>query len=106
MRHILIDNARRKSRVRHGGGLTRTDTGRLSAQPNPGTDEELLLIDEGVRELEKVDPIKAQVVVARFFGGLTNKEIADCMGIGERSVERYWSTAKVWLYRWMQESRK
>jgi DNA-directed RNA polymerase specialized sigma24 family protein len=54
--------------------------------------------------LEKVNPVRAQVVVARFFGGLSNQEIAENLAIGERSVERHWAAAKVWLLRWMREN--
>lgn len=106
MRHILIDNARRKASLRHGKGLIRTETGGMSALPAPTPDDDILLIDEGIRELEKTQPLKAQIVIARFFGGLSNAEIADCLDIGERSVERHWASAKIWLYRWMQKSKR
>jgi RNA polymerase sigma factor (TIGR02999 family) len=102
MRHILIDNARRKASLRHGKGLVRTETGRLGSLAAPTPDDDILRIDEGVRELEKVNPLRAQIVVARFFGGLSNAEIAGGLDIGERSVERHWAAAKLWLYRWMQ----
>jgi RNA polymerase sigma factor (TIGR02999 family) len=106
MRRILIDNARKKASLRHGKGFAQTGNGSLSAIESPCVDEEILLIDEGVQELEKIEPLMAQVVIAKFFGGLTSKEIADSMGIGERSVERHWSSAKLWLYRWMQDMKR
>lgn len=104
MRHILIDYARRKSRLCHGGGFHRItwDTMHdLAAPSRPGM---ILLIDEGITELEKVHPERAQVVVDRFFGGMTNQEIAESLGIGERTVERHWALAKIWLLRWIQQS--
>jgi RNA polymerase sigma factor (TIGR02999 family) len=104
MRHILIDHARKKSRVRHGGGQLRMDTGSFQSIAAPDQNEQVLLIDEAITEMEKVDPVRAQVVVARFFGGLSNLEIAENLAIGERSVERHWAIAKVWLLRWMREN--
>lgn len=102
MRNILIDHARKKMRIRHGGGQIRTDTDSLNNLPNPYPDTRLLLINEGVDELAKIDTLRAQVVVARFFGGLSDREIAENLGISERTVERHWAAAKVWLFRWIQ----
>jgi RNA polymerase sigma factor (TIGR02999 family) len=101
MRHILIDHARRKARLCHGGGLRHialSSMGELAAPDRTGA---VLLLDEGISELEKANAERAQVVVDRFFGGMTNHEIAESLGIGERSVERHWAMAKVWLLRWM-----
>jgi RNA polymerase sigma factor (TIGR02999 family) len=106
MRHILIDQARRKSRQRHGGGLTRAATVTVADLAAPDPDERLLLIDEAVHALEKADPRCAEVVVARFFGGLTTHEIAQALDISERGVDRHWAAAKVWLFRWMQSAAK
>lgn len=102
MRHVLIDYARRKARVRNGGGLQRAGLAGLDALAAPDRDDAILLIDEGITELAKVHPERAQVVVDRFFGGMTNPEIAEHLGMGERSVERHWAMAKVWLLRWIQ----
>jgi RNA polymerase sigma factor (TIGR02999 family) len=100
MRHILIDHARRKSRSCHGGDLHRVA---LQDVPVPNRSSILLLLDEGITELEQIHPERARVVVDRFFGGRTNQEIAKSLGIGERSVERHWAMAKVWLLRWLQD---
>jgi len=68
----------------------------------PNRAEMILLLDEGITQLEKLHPQRARVVVDRFFGGLTTEEIAERLGIGQRSVERHWAMAKVWLLRWIQ----
>jgi RNA polymerase sigma factor (TIGR02999 family) len=102
MRNILIDRARRKARLRHGGGQVRTFTGSVSGLPAPDPDNTLLLVDEGVRELARINPLWADVVVARYFGGFSDSEIAENLQISERSVGRHWAAAKVWLFRWMR----
>jgi RNA polymerase sigma factor (TIGR02999 family) len=106
MRQILIDYARRRTRLCHGGGLRRITWVSLQNLAAPDRTSIILLIDEGLSELEKVHPERAQVVVDRFFGGLTNQQIADNLGIGERSVERHWALAKIWLLRWIQQANR
>jgi RNA polymerase sigma factor (sigma-70 family) len=61
-------------------------------------DEKILLIDEALEKLQIQDPEKARVVVLKFFGGYTNQEVADSMGVTERTVERHWAYAKAWLF--------
>jgi RNA polymerase sigma factor (TIGR02999 family) len=104
MRHILIDHARRKNRLCHGGGLHRLSWDIMHDLAAPGRSGMILMIDEGITELEKVNPERAQIVVDRFFGGMTNLEIAKSLGISERSVERHWAMAKIWLLRWIQQT--
>ena len=101
MRRILIDKARRKSRLKHGGGQTRLNIDDLElAETTP--DDNVLLIDEALGRLEKEDPEQARVVVLKFFGGLTNLEVAENLGIAERTVDRQWSCAKARLFRWIR----
>ena len=98
MRRILVDHARRKAAVKHGGGKARLDIESLdlvSAEP----DEKILLIDEALEKLQAEDAEKARIVTLKFFGGLTSQEIAEHMGVGERTVERQWSFARAWLIR-------
>ena len=98
MRRILIDKARRKSRLKHGGGQSRLDIDDLEiAATTPN--EDALRIDEALEKLEQEDPEQARIVVLKFFGGLTNEEVAENLGIGERTVYRQWVCAKARLLR-------
>jgi RNA polymerase sigma factor (TIGR02999 family) len=102
MRRILIDNARRKARLKHGGGQSRVDIDDVPlAEKTP--DDEVLLVDEALERLEAEDPEKARIVVMKFFGGLTNEEVAESLGISERTVDRQWSCAKARLFHWIHE---
>jgi len=104
MRRILIDNARRKARLKHGGGQARVNIEDVQvAERTP--DEEVLLIDEALERLEKEDPEKARIVVMKFFGGLTNLEVAESLETSERTVDRQWAGAKARMFRWIQEQR-
>lgn len=97
MRRILIDIARRKSRTRHGGGESPVplEDIEIDSGQDRGT---LLQVHEVLDELAAVDPQKAEVVKLRFFVGLSNREIAELLGISERTVERSWSFSKAWLF--------
>lgn len=96
MRRILVERARRKQAVRHGGGLHRLDIEDLDLVEMP-PDDKVLLIDEALDLLRMEDAEKARIVTLKFFGGLTNQEIAQLLNIGERTVERQWAFAKAWL---------
>ena len=97
MRRILIERARRRSRLKHGGGQVRIDIQELElADTTP--DEKVLLIDEALERLEAADPEKARIVVMKFFGGLTNREVGESLNVTERTVERQWAYAKAWLF--------
>ena len=103
MRRILVEHARRKSRVKHGGGQQRLNIEDLEiVQAAP--DDKILLVDEALAHLERSNPERARVVAMKFFGGMTNKEVADALGIGERSVDRHWVCAKAWLFQKLQEA--
>jgi RNA polymerase sigma factor (TIGR02999 family) len=96
MRRIVIENARRKSRLKRGGGLQRVDIGEIDlAETTP--DDKILMIDEALEALQAEDPDMARLVVMKFFGGLTNDEAAETLGITERTVRRQWTFAKAWL---------
>lgn len=98
MRRILIENARRKARIKHGGGQERVDLDGIDlAQATP--DEKMLLVNEALKQMEKDNPERAKVVMLKFFSGLTNHDVAQMLDISERSVGRHWVCAKDWLFR-------
>ena len=98
MRRILIDNARRKSRLKRGGDRERVDIADLDLAA-AAPDDKMLLINEALEQLKAEDPEKARIVVMKFFGGLTNQEVAKALDVTERTVERQWAYAKAWLFR-------
>jgi len=102
MRRILVEHARRKARFKHGGGQQRLNVADLNlAQSTP--DEKVLLIHDALEQLEQEHPERARIVVLKYFSGLTNKEVAETLGLGERTVDRHWVCAKVWLVRKIEE---
>ena len=104
MRRILIENARRKSRLKRGSNPLHLDVDQLElATTTP--DEKVLLIDEALKRLEARDPEKARVVILKFFGGLTNQEAAESMGVTERTIDRHWAYAKAWLFQSIREEK-
>ena len=98
MRRILIEKARRRQRARHGGGQERVDLDELAIVA-PESDERLLQVQEALDQLAAEDKVKADVVKLRFFVGLTDHEVAEALGLSERTVERHWAYAKPWLFR-------
>ena len=97
MRCILVDRARRKAAQKHGGGQDRLDID--SVDPAAASqDERVLMVNDVLERLEREHPERAQVVSLKFFGGLTNKEIAAIQGVAEKTVERHWAYAKARLF--------
>src|SRR5882757_3523177 len=93
MRRILIEKARRKSRLKHGGGQARFNIEDLElADSTP--DDKVLLINEALESLEAQDPEAAHIVVLKFFGGLSRQEVAESLNISERMADRHWAYAK------------
>jgi RNA polymerase sigma factor (TIGR02999 family) len=98
MRRILIANARRKQRQKHGGGWERVDLEHLQvAEPLPS--EDLLALDEALTELGQRDPQAAELVQLRFFAGLGQEEAAEVLGLSRRTAYRTWAYARAWLFR-------
>jgi RNA polymerase sigma factor (TIGR02999 family) len=101
MRRILIERARRRARLKHGAGKADLDISQIDL-PGSSRDERLLALNEALDKLQNEQPEKARVVLLKFFGGLTNAEAAESIGVTERSIERQWAFAKVWLLRAMR----
>lgn len=97
MRRILVENARRKQGLRHGGGRKRLDLDKLELS-DPNDSEFLTALDESLEQLGEQDPVIAQVVSLRFFVGLSIEETAQAMNVSVRTVNRHWAFAKAWLY--------
>jgi RNA polymerase sigma-70 factor, ECF subfamily len=98
MRHILIDHARRRQFVRHGGDLQRVSLEQASTMSMQRA-AELLVLDEALAELARLDQRKSQVVELRYFGGLSLEETAEVMNVSVMTVRRDWRAAKAWLYK-------
>ena len=97
MRRILVENARRKARVRHGGAWRRADLDGLDVAAT-ATDEQLLAVSEALDKLAERDPQGAELVKLRFFVGVPNVEAARLLGIPERTAKRRWAYARAWLH--------
>jgi len=96
MRRILVENARRRHRLKRGGDRGRIDLD--AAQPAaPETDDDLLALDEALENLAAKDPVKAQLVQLRVFAGLTLAEAAEILGLSTSTADRYWAYARAWL---------
>jgi RNA polymerase sigma-70 factor, ECF subfamily len=101
MRRILVDNARRDQRPKHGAALSRMpldEAGEVPADQSVDTVDALAL-DTALTKLEALDPDQARIVELRFFGGLTVEETAEVVGVSAATVKREWALAKGWLYR-------
>jgi RNA polymerase sigma factor (TIGR02999 family) len=105
MRHILVDRARAKSRIKRGSRPEIVDIDGLDIA-DTSIDERVLLVDEMMTRLEQEDPDSVRLITLKFFGGLSNKEIAAMDGLGERTVERYWAFARAKLLRMIREDAK
>jgi RNA polymerase sigma factor (TIGR02999 family) len=98
MRRILVERARRKASVKHGGGLRRIDLEQLTVPCDDTRADDLLALDDALAELERHDPTAAALVKLRYFAGLSHQEAADALGIGRRAADRLWALARAWLY--------
>ena len=97
MRRILVDRARHKARVRHGGGCGRVDVDEVGiASPLP--DEDLLALHEALDQLATLDPPAADLIKLRFFSGVTHQQAADLLGLSRSAADRSWLFARAWLF--------
>jgi len=97
MRRILVDRARAKGAEKHGGAALRLNLDDAPELASSSRDREMVAIDDVLEVLAKVDPRNAEVIVLRFFGGLTVEETAEVLKISGQSVMRDWKIARAWL---------
>lgn len=103
MRHILVDRARRKAAVRHGGGLARLNFDDV-AVASEASDDTLMLVNDAVEKLASHDASAAELVKLRFFAGLTLAQASELLGFSERTAKRTWAYARAWLYQEIQHN--
>jgi RNA polymerase sigma factor (TIGR02999 family) len=96
MRRILVEQARRKCSLKHGGHWQKQDV-ELDQACQPGAPEEVLAVDEALAKLARENPMIARLVELRYFAGLSPEESASALGVSGRTGRRYWLYAKAWL---------
>ena len=97
MRRILIENARRKQRRKHGGDKQRVEMQDADLMIDAPCDD-LIALDEALTKLGEEDPAKADLVKLRYFAGLTLEQAAEVLGISRATADRHWSYARAWLF--------
>jgi RNA polymerase sigma factor (TIGR02999 family) len=97
MRRILVENARRKMRLKHGGDREQVEI-ELASLPTRMSSDELVALDEALEKLRQHDPVKAQLVTLRYFGGMTIEQAAEALRISRVTAHRYWTYARAWLH--------
>jgi RNA polymerase sigma factor (TIGR02999 family) len=105
MRRILIENARRKGRIKHGGLQQRVelDEAQLAGSGGESIGVDILALDEALTRFAQVDPVKAELVKLRFFSGLTLEEAGEVLKLSPATADRYWAFARAWLFRALGE---
>jgi RNA polymerase sigma factor (TIGR02999 family) len=98
MRRILVDQARRKRRPKHGGGRERIDFDEVALPADDHRAADLLALDEALTAFAREEPAKAELVKLRYFAGLTLEEAAACLGISPATATRHWAVARAWLF--------
>jgi RNA polymerase sigma factor (TIGR02999 family) len=104
MRRILIDRARSKARLRHGGEWQRLDIEQVTIAKEDG-DDTVLAVHEALNKLASQDALKAEIVKLRYFVGMNHQEIAGALDISEPTVRRHWAFARSWLYAELKSTR-
>jgi RNA polymerase sigma factor (TIGR02999 family) len=103
MRDILVEQARRKAGPKRGGDRRRVQLTETIALEEPFGDD-VLALNEAVRELERQDPLKGRIVDLRYFAGMNMQETADVLGLSERTIHRHWRFIKAWLKSQLEKS--
>jgi RNA polymerase sigma factor (TIGR02999 family) len=102
MRQILVDFARARATAKRGKGESHLDLSHVDLAAGGSTSVDLLDVDAALEELARLHPRQASVVELRFFAGLQNTEVAECLGVSDDTVLRDWRTARAWLYSRLQ----
>ncbi|HVK09881.1 MAG TPA: ECF-type sigma factor [Gemmataceae bacterium] len=97
MRRIVVETARRKNRLKHGGGHERVEI-ELADLPTRLPADELIALDDALARLEQIDPVKARLVTLRYFAGMTIEQAAETLDISRVTAHRYWTFARAWLH--------
>jgi RNA polymerase sigma factor (TIGR02999 family) len=102
MRRILLDHAKRRAASKRGGGeyTLQVDEGLIQGKER---DLNLIVLDDALSELEKIDPVRGRIVEMRFFGGLSNEEAAAVLEVSPATVQRQWAGARAWLFHAMKK---
>ena len=103
MRRILVDHARERQAAKRPGGIRVTFDERL--QPVPPRDCEILVLDDALRDLARLDPRQAEIVELKYFAGLSEMEVAAVLSLSRATVTREWQSARAWLYRRITKGR-
>ena len=106
MRRILIDNARRKRALRHGGNQQHVDFEDALEVAAPDNDDQLLAVNEALDKLAAQNKGEAELVKLRYFVGMTLEEAAEVLGISARTADNYWAHARAWLFREIKAQRR
>ena len=99
MRRILIDNARHRRAVRHGGGQVRLNVDELEIASASEKDDQMVAVSEALAKFAAEDPRKAELVKLRYFGGLTLEQAAAALDIPQGTAKRWWTYARAWFFR-------
>jgi len=98
MRRVLLDHAKRRRRAKRGAGANQVSLTGVTIM-SPERSQDVIALDEALTRLERVDPLKSQIVELRYFGGLSLEETAQVLNVAPITVSRHWHLAKVWLKR-------
>jgi RNA polymerase sigma-70 factor, ECF subfamily len=105
MRRVLVDHARSRDRVKRGGEAIQVSFIEAANVPAPQS-ADVLALDKALQELEAIDPRKSQIVEMRFFGGLSQEEVAEALNVSVATVRRDWSLARAWLSRELKKKKE
>ncbi len=101
MRRILVERARHRKRIKHGGGRQRVELGEAAAMTDAPDGTDLIALDEAMQKLEKMDKRKYDVVMLRYFAGLSIEETASALALSPATIKNEWTFARAWLHREM-----